>query len=134
MRLRTMGAVLAAFLAFEAVVLLCLFAARTVWPAYADAEFTRTYSLGMYLARLGAGSLATLAGGVMAASVDRGGKSAAKVFGVILLALSVAWHIYIWDQYPVWYHFAWFTCIVPFALLGGRLVAARPRALRSEAT
>lgn len=120
--MRRAGAVLVGFLAFEAVVLLCLFAARTSWPAYAQAEPARAYDLGMLLVRLVAGALATFAGGVVAARVDRGASQAVLVFGVVLLLISVAWHIRIWAQYPVWYHLSWFGCIVPSALAGRRLV------------
>ncbi|UVO54827.1 hypothetical protein [Sphingomonas sp. SUN039] len=120
--LRRTGAVLAGFLAFEAVVLLCLFAARTGWPAYAEAEPTRAYDLLMLLVRLTAGSLAAVAGGAVAARADRGSRSAALAFGTVLLVLSVVWHIRIWDQYPVWYHLGWWACIVPFAVLGGHRV------------
>lgn len=118
---RRLGAILAGFLAFEAVVLVCLFAARTGWPAYAAAEPTRAYDLAMFFARLTAGSLATLAGGAVAARVDRGTRQTALLFGGTLLVISVIWHVGIWYQYPVWYHLGWFACIVPFAALGGRL-------------
>jgi len=118
---RRIGAVLAGFLAFVVVVLLCLFAARASWPAYAQAEPARAYGFGMFLARLTAGSLATLAGGGVAARVDRRTNEAALLFGFVLLLISVAQHIGIWNQYPVWYHLCWFACIVPCSLLGGRL-------------
>jgi hypothetical protein len=120
--LRRTGAVLAGFLAFEVVVLLCLFAARAGWPAYAAAEPTRAYDLSMFFARLAAGSLATFAGGSLAARLDRSGNRAALTFGIVLLLFSVARHISIWNDYPVWYHLAWWACIVPFAVLGGHLV------------
>jgi hypothetical protein len=120
--LRWTGAVLAGFLAFEAVVLLCLFAARMGWPAYAAAEPTRAYDLVMLLVRLTTGSLATFAGGAVAAWATRGRRDAAIAFGTTLLGLSVVWHIRIWDQYPVWYHLTWWACIVPFAVFGGHLV------------
>jgi hypothetical protein len=123
--LRRVGGVLTAFLAFEAVALLLMFSARTGWPAYAEAEPARAYDLTMLLARLVAGALAAIAGGAVAARVDRGASQAALIFGVGLLLISVAWHIRIWNQYPVWYHLTWFGCIVPSALAGGRLAMRR---------
>ena len=119
--LRRIGAVVAGFAVFEAVVLMALFAARTGWPAYASAEPSRAYDFGMLLVRLAVGASATLAGGTLAAMVDRQGRQGALRFGATLLVLSVIWHIRIWDQYPVWYHLSWFACIVPFAVLGGRI-------------
>ena len=118
---------LAGFLAFEAVILIMLLAARMGWPAYADAEPTRAYSLGMFLARLAAGALATGAGGLVTARLDRGASQGALMFGVLLLLISVVWHVRIWDQYPVWYHLSWFACIVPASLMGGRVAGARSR-------
>jgi hypothetical protein len=125
--MRRTGAVLAGFLAFEIVVLLCLFAARTGWPAYAQAESTRAYSLDMLVSRLTAGALATLAGGATAARVGRSAGQPALMFGIVLLLLSVVWHISIWNQYPVWYHLCWFACIVPCALLGGRFAGEQAK-------
>ena len=118
---------LAGFLAFEAVVLIFLLAARTGWAAYADAEPTRAYSLGMFLARLVVGALATVVGGLVTARLDRGTRQVALMFGVLLLLISVVWHVRIWDQYPVWYHLSWFACIVPASLIGGRLAGGRSR-------
>lgn len=119
------GAILAGFAAFMLVTSAAVFAARTAWPGYAEAEPTRAYSLSMYSARLVAGSFATLVGGAIAVTVDRTAQRAALVFGGVLLVLSVMWHIRIWDQYPVWYHLCWFACIVPCAVLGGILVRRR---------
>jgi hypothetical protein len=123
--MRRTGAVLVGFVAFEAVVLLCLFAARTGWPAYAAAEPTRAYDPSMLLVRLAAGASASLAGGAAAAWGDRGNGRAALAFGAVLLVLSIVWHVRIWDQYPVWYHLAWWACIVPFAGFGGRLIGRK---------
>ena len=125
MKLRSAGAVLAGFLVFEAVVLLCLFAARAGWPAYVQAEPTRAYTLAMLLVRLVGGSMATLAGGAMAVWADRGARQTALIFGVLLLTVSVAWHIRIWDQYPAWYHLGWFACIVVCSVAGGKLATFR---------
>ena len=120
--LRRIGAVLAGFAAFALVASGAVLMARTGWPTYAVAEPTRAYSLIMLVVRLAAGASATLMGGWVAAKLDRGAGQTTLLFGVILLALSVVWHIRIWDQYPVWYHLVWFACIVPSAVVGGKLV------------
>ena len=126
--LRTIGAVTAGAVTFEALVLLSLFAARAGWPAYAAAEPSRAFSFTMLLVRLAVAALITLVAGAVAARVDQSTKRAALMFGLALLALSVVWHIRIWYQYPVWYHLCWLACIVPFSVLGGSLVRrAGPR-------
>ena len=120
--LRRIGAVLAGFAAFALVASGAVLMARAGWLAYAEAEPARAYSLTMLLVRLAAGASATFVGGWVAAKVDRGAGQATLLFGALLLAISVVWHIRIWDQYPVWYHLVWFACIVPSAVLGGKLV------------
>jgi hypothetical protein len=120
---RRIGTILAGLFAFEAVVLVCMFAARAYWPAYVEAEPSRAYSLGMLLVRLSAGALATLAAGAVAARVEQGARQAALLLGAILLLISVVWHVRIWDQYPVWYHLCWLASIVPLAVLGGKMAS-----------
>ena len=50
--LRKGRAIVAGFAVFELVILVALFAARTGWPAYREAEALRAYSLTMLVARL----------------------------------------------------------------------------------
>jgi hypothetical protein len=119
--LRRVGAIVAGLAAFAALEFAAGQAAKAIWPAYALAAPTRTYSLDILLVRLGVGALATLAVGALSAKMDRGAQQAALMFGVALLLISVVWHIRIWDQYPAWYHLGWLACIVPAAMLGGCL-------------
>jgi hypothetical protein len=116
---RRIGAIAAALAVFAALEFAAAEAAKAFWPDYALAAPTRAYTFSMLLARLTAGSMATFAGGALAGRLDRSRREAALVFGIVLLTLSVVWHIKIWNLYPVWYHLGWFACIVPSAVLGG---------------
>jgi hypothetical protein len=126
--LRGVGAILAGLAVFAGLEFVAVQLAIALWPAYALAAPTRDYTLEMLLVRLSAGALGCWASGAVAARVHRGARQAALMLGVTLLAGSVVWHIKIWEQYPVWYHLSWFACIVPFAVLGGRM-ASNPGAI-----
>jgi archaellum biogenesis protein FlaJ (TadC family) len=125
--LRRIGAILAGLVAFGAVVLLAVVTAREAWPDYAEAEPTRAYSLVMLLTRLTVGFVATLVAGLAATKVDQGSRRSPLIFGIILLMISVVWHVGIWEQYPIWYHLGWFACILPFSVIGRRLVTSASR-------
>lgn len=125
---KTTGAIVAGLAAFAALEFVATFVARATWPAYALAAPTRDYTLEMLGARLGAGALAALVAGAVAARADRTARQAALIFGVVLLLVSALWHYRIWSQYPVWYHLCWFACIVPASVLGG--MVARGEAAR----
>jgi hypothetical protein len=54
--------------------------------------------------------------------VGRGAKQAVLMFGILLLLISTAEHIRIWEQYPVWYHLFYLAYLMPLTVLGGRLI------------
>jgi hypothetical protein len=119
---RKIGAILAGLIVFAALEFIATSVAKDSWPAYALAAPSRAYTLDMLLTRLGAGALGSLVAGAFSAKIDQSTRQSALIFGIILLAISVVWHIRIWEQYPVWYHLSWFACTVPFSALGGLLV------------
>ena len=98
---------------------------KELWPEYAAAVADRAYTLPMLWSRLVAGAAAIIFATWLAVLLGKQGLKAALLIGIFLLALSVPWHLNIWDAYPVWYHLTWFAVIVPSALLGGQL-AGRP--------
>jgi hypothetical protein len=118
---RKIGAILAGLLVFAVVALAFWFAAHTGWPAYAEVEKQRAFTLDMQITRLAVGMLATLAAGAAASCLDHGVKQTVLLTGMVLLLISVVDHIYIWDQYPVWYHLVYLAYLVPLTLLGGHL-------------
>jgi hypothetical protein len=95
--------------------------AKELWPEYAAAAADRAYTLPMLWSRLAAGAAATVCATWLAVMLGKQNLKTGFLIGVSLLALSVPWHLNIWDQYPVWYHLTWFAIIIPSALLGGRL-------------
>ncbi len=95
-------------------------AARTFWPDYAAAYSTRAYDLPMLVLRLIAGAVAAVGAGETAAVVAKGNRLAVRWLGTALLAISVPWHVHIWNHYPVWYHLMWFGILLAFAILGSR--------------
>ena len=98
---------------------------RSVWPAYAAAEPTKSYTLGMLFARLGLAAVLTAGAACAATLVARDGGRAAWWLGALFLVLSLPSHLhYVWNDYPVWYHAAYLLSLVPIAGYSGRLFAS----------
>ncbi len=119
---RKVGSIVAGLLIFFVLSFLAGLAAQSLWPAYAAAIPERAYTLPMLLTRLVTGAAAVVVAGWGAATIARDRQIAALWVGLVLVAISVPWHIQIWSDYPIWYHLVWFACLVPCALLGGRVV------------
>ncbi len=116
---RRIGSVFAGLLIFFLLAFLAGLAAQSLWADYAAAVPDRAYTLPMQRARLVTGAVATVVAGWVASRIARGHQSALWL-GLVLLAISVPWHIQIWSEYPIWYHLVWFACLIPCALLGGK--------------
>ena len=99
--------------------------ARLVWPAYAAAVPQRHFTTAMLVLRLVASALGTIVAGAVAQRIGWIWHRAALASGLGLLAISLVRHYQIWSEYPVWYHLVYLVSLVPLAVLGGRLVAAR---------
>jgi hypothetical protein len=95
--------------------------AKASWLAYAVAAPTHAYEFDMLIVRLIAGALGIFLASVLITRAKPTARTVALLFGTSLLIFSVIWHIIIWSQYPVWYHLAWFACILPSAMIGGRV-------------
>jgi hypothetical protein len=124
-RLRLVGALVAGCVTALAVAALAFTLLRAAWPAYAAAEPSKAYTLGMLFARLGIAAILTAAAGWVAALVARDAGRAAWILGGLFLLISLPPHLYtVWDDYPAWYHFVYLLSLVPIAGLGGRLAAS----------
>lgn len=69
----------------------------------------------------------SLAAGVTASAV--GGKKArpaALVTATLLLLTGVGVQAGVWNLMPVWYHLTFLILLVPFTLLGARIVSRKP--------
>jgi hypothetical protein len=122
---RKIGAIVAGLLAFVTVAVVFWFAVHTGWPAYAAVEKQRAFTLDMQIARLAVGMLATVAAGAAASCLDHGVKQTVLLTGIVLLLISVVDHIYIWDEYPIWYHLVYLAYLLPLTLLGGHLARTK---------
>lgn len=120
--IRRVGAIVAGLLIFFLLAFLAGLAAQSLWPEYAVAATDRAYTLPMLLTRLAAGAVAAVVAGWGASMIARDRQISALWLGLVLVAISVPWHIQIWNAYPIWYHLVWFACLLPCALLGGRVV------------
>jgi hypothetical protein len=89
---------------------------------YAIAEPTMTFTLGMKIARLVLGALASLAAGAATAAIASSSPRLPWVVGAILLVAFVPEHILIWMKFPVWYHLVFLITLAPLVALGAALL------------
>jgi len=92
---------------------------------YALAEPTMTFTLGMKIARLILGALASLAAGAATKAVAPSSPRLPWVLGAIILAAFIPAHIQIWAKFPVWYHLVFLVTLVPLVALGSALLPNR---------
>ncbi|HLI17581.1 MAG TPA: hypothetical protein VKV22_04820 [Rhodanobacteraceae bacterium] len=84
------------------------------------------FTLGMKIARLCIGALASLTAGAMVRIIAPACRWAAWALGLVLLALFIPDHIHVWTRFPVWYHLTFLITLAPLAALGAWL-ASRAR-------
>ena len=104
---------------------------RVLWPGYAEAEISMTFTLAMMTARLLLGALASLCAGLAVARVTKGNGTAAKILGIVVTAIFVPVHYGLWDKFPVWYHAIFIASLFPFTLLGAKLLRRRNRIMQT---
>jgi hypothetical protein len=124
---RSIFAVLAGLAAWAVTATLLNLGLRAGFAGYALAEPAFTFTLGMKIARLILGALASLAGGATTALVAPSTKSLAWVLGAIVLVLFIPAHVQLWPKFPVWYHLVFLGTLVPLVALGATLVRLRNR-------
>jgi hypothetical protein len=116
--MRTIGAIAAGLAIWILVATLGDLLLRLAWPAYAAVEKAMAFTLGMLLARLVLGALASLCAGFGTAWLSRRKPLAAWSLVVLLLALFIPVHYNLWHRFPVWYHLVFIASLVIFTLLG----------------
>ena len=103
-------------------------ALRALWPEYAAAEPERAYSLTMLALRLSIGALCVAGATAVTTIVVGDDGRAAWWLGGLFVVISLPSHLYyVWKDYPVWYHFAYLSYLVPIAGLTGRVVRTQSR-------
>jgi hypothetical protein len=125
--------VVAGLVAWIATATLAGLILRVSWPAYASVATTPTsFTLPMLLVRLAIGAIATVVTGLVATLVARRSPRVRWIPGLILLALFVPEHVSVWSEFPVWYHLAFLTSLVPLTWAGGAVGVSRVHARRSS--
>ncbi|MFI4925427.1 MAG: hypothetical protein ACHQJ7_09840 [Vicinamibacteria bacterium] len=124
--LRVTLAVVAGIVVWFAVATAANVALRMIVEGYADAEPAMRFTLGMMIARLVAGAIASVAAGAAGAWVARRVHPTALALGVVLVVLFIPVHVRLWDTFPAWYHAVFLLSLVPLAWIGARLGARRP--------
>jgi len=110
--------------------------ARALWPAYANAEPHKTYTLAMLCSRLAVGALCTAGAACVTTIVAQDNGRAAWWLGVLFFVISFPYHLYpgySWSNYPVWYHVFYLSSLVPVTGLTAQIFQTAIKRLRSAA-
>jgi hypothetical protein len=99
---------------------------------YALAEPTMSFTLGMKVARLILGALASLAAGAAAGLIAPSRTGLPWVLGAVVLAAFIPVHVQLWGKFPVWYHLVFLGTLVPLVVLGAALTRSRSRKRATE--
>ena len=120
-------AVVAGLVVWMLVATLLNFGLRAGLAGYSLAEPTMTFTLGMKVARLILGALASLSAGAAAGLIAPSRTGPRWVLGAMILALFIPVHIQLWAKFPVWYHLVFLGTLLPLVVMGGALTSARFR-------
>jgi|GEM_PF-241903 hypothetical protein len=119
---RKIFAFIAGLVTWVVVATLLNFGLRAGITGYHAAEPTMNFTLGMKIARLILGALSSLAAGAVTALIAPFSRRLPWVLGIVILALFIPSHIYLWAKFPVWYHLVFLGTLVPLVAIGGSLV------------
>ena len=95
------------------------FVMRVSWPAYASVASAMTLTLPMMIARVSIGAIATIAMGIVTATIAKS-LIVRLMPGVLMLVIFIPEHVMLWEKFPVWYHLTFLLSLVPLTYLGGR--------------
>jgi hypothetical protein len=122
---RSILAVIAGLAVWTVVVSLLNRGLRVGFPGYAAAEPAMAFTLGMKVARLLIGALASLAAGATTGMMTQSKTTVAWVLGAILLVAFIPVHIQLWAKFPVWYHLTFLVTLAPLVALGAAFTRSR---------
>ena len=123
---RGIAGVLAGLVVWFVVATAINLALRLSWADYAMAEKPMTFTLGMQVARLVTGAVASLCAGFVAAWIAKGSATPVRLLAALLLLLFLPVHYGLWNRFPLWYHVVFLASLVPLTLLGAGLKAKPP--------
>ena len=129
---RSILAVVAGLTVWMLVATLLNFGLRAGLAGYTQAEPTMTFTLGMKVARLILGALASLAAGAAAGLIAPLKTGPRWVLGAILLAFFIPVHIQLWAKFPVWYHLVFLGTLLPLVTVGAAFTRTRLRTSPTE--
>ena len=129
---RSIFAVVAGLVVWGLVATLLNFGLRAGIAGYAQAEPTLTFTLGMKVARLILGALASLAAGAAAGLIAPSKTGPRWVLGAIILAFFIPVHVQLWAKFPVWYHLVFLGTLLPLVALGAAFTRTRLRTSPTE--
>jgi hypothetical protein len=129
---RTIGSIVAGLVAWAVVATLLNFGLRAAIPGYHAAEATLQFTLAMKIGRLTEAALASVAAGVVVASIAPTRRWAPWLVGLIILAMFLPVHVKLWHVFPAWYHLSFLVPLAPLVAFGAALrtmSSARERGL-----
>ncbi len=113
--------VVAGLLAWVVVVSLLNRGLRLWLPGYVQAEPLLQFTFAMKIARLTMAAVTSLVAGMVVRAVAPEGRWAPWITGLIVLALFLPSHVYLWNRFPIWYHLSFLVPLVPLVALGAAL-------------
>ena len=97
---------------------------RYTLPGYAAAEPQLQFTLPMMIARLALpGAVPSVAAGFAGAWISRGNRRAVAALAIVLLAIFLPTHYYVWTKVPLWYHLVFLGSLPLLTWLGATLHA-----------
>jgi len=124
--LRKIGGVVGGVIAWFLIASVGNLVMRLTWPGYSEAEVTKTFTLGMLIARLLLGAISSLCAGLVAAWVTNRSMLAIKSLAGLLVVIFLP-VITLWERFPPWYHIVFLASLVAVTVLGGLLYPRRRR-------
>jgi len=124
---KTIAAVIAGLIAWILVATAVNLLFRALWPNYHQAEIAFNFTLGMMMARLVLGAVASVGSGFVVASITKANSMAVKITGVALLVLFLPNHYLLWHKFPLWYHLTFLVSLFPLTMVGAKLKARRTK-------
>jgi hypothetical protein len=116
--IRSIGAVVLAFVAWFVVATIGNLALRGMIAGYAAAEATMTFTLPMQIGRLAVGLVSSLCAGAVCAAIAGRRRLPVKIFAGIMLLLFIPEHYVLRAKFPIWYHAFFLITLAPAVLLG----------------
>jgi hypothetical protein len=122
---RTILAIVGGLLAWAIVVTLINRGLRLELAGYTAAEPTMVFTQPMKIARLAMAAVTSLVAGTVVRAIAPSSRAAPWIVGLLLVALFLPSHIYLFHKFPLWYHLAFLVPLAPLVALGAALMPMR---------